>query len=158
MKKVIKLNVILIIFTIMIFYIIRNELIILKVLSITEPYATLIKNGIKEIETRSWKTNYRGKLYIHASSTKMPKEYINNLELMKLVDVNDLNYGNIICVAELVDCIEMTDEFIEKVKENKNEYITGFYSKGRYAWILKNIEVLESPIKAKGHLGIWNFD
>ena len=50
----------------------------MKVLSLTEPYATLIKNGIKTIETRSWKTNYRGKLYIHASSSKIPKEYLNN--------------------------------------------------------------------------------
>ena len=50
----------------------------MKVLSLTEPYATLIKNGSKTIETRSWKTNYRGKLYIHASSTKIPKEYKNN--------------------------------------------------------------------------------
>ena len=40
----------------------------MKVLSLTEPYATLIKKGVKTIETRSWKTNYRGKLYIHASS------------------------------------------------------------------------------------------
>lgn len=39
----------------------------MKVLSIKEPYASLIKNNIKKIETRSWKTNYRGKLYIHAS-------------------------------------------------------------------------------------------
>ena len=44
----------------------------MKVLSLTEPYATLIKNGSKTIETRSWKTNYRGRLYIHASSTKIP--------------------------------------------------------------------------------------
>lgn len=32
----------------------------MKVLSIKEPYATLIANGDKLIETRSWKTNYRG--------------------------------------------------------------------------------------------------
>ena len=38
----------------------------MKVLSIKEPFATLIKNKIKCIETRSWKTNYRGELYIHA--------------------------------------------------------------------------------------------
>ena len=50
----------------------------MKVLSLTEPYATLIAKGIKTIETRSWKTNYRGKLYIHASSTKISKEYKNN--------------------------------------------------------------------------------
>lgn len=130
----------------------------MKVLSLTEPYATLIKNGIKTIETRSWKTNYRGRLYIHASSTKIPKEYIKNKELMSLVDLDKLNYGNIICYCDLVDCIEMTDKFIEEVKKNKKEYISGVYANGRYAWILKNINILDIPIKAKGHLGIWNLD
>lgn len=130
----------------------------MKVLSLTEPYATLIKEGKKKIETRTWKTSYRGKLYIHASSTKIPKEYKNNQGLMSLVDINKLNYGNIICSCELVDCIEMTDEFIEKIKKNKNEYVSGVYARGRYAWILKNIKVLNEPIKAKGHLGIWNLE
>ena len=122
----------------------------MKVLSLTEPYATLIKNEIKTIETRSWKTSYRGKLYIHASSTKIPKEYKNNEKLMSLVNLNELNYGNIICSCELVDCIEMTDKFIEDIKKNKNEYITGVYAVGRYAWILKDIKVLDKPIKANG--------
>lgn len=130
----------------------------MKVLSLTEPYATLIKNGIKTIETRSWKTNYRGKLYIHASSTKIPKEYKENMELMSLVDTSDLNYGRIICSCDLVDCVEMNDEFIEDIKKNKNEYVCGVYANGRYAWILDNIEVLDNPIPAKGHLGIWTMN
>ena len=130
----------------------------MKVLSLTEPYATLIKNGVKTIETRSWKTSYRGKLYIHASSTKISKEYRENKDLMNLVDINNLNYGYIICSCELVDCIEMTDDFIEKVKLDNEEYISGIYARGRYAWILRNIEILDKPIKAKGHLGIWNLE
>ncbi|MBQ7338600.1 MAG: ASCH domain-containing protein [Clostridia bacterium] len=130
----------------------------MKVLSLTEPYATLIRIGIKKVETRSWKTNYRGKLYIHASSTKISKEDRNNAALMSLVDTNELNYGNIICSCELVDCVEMTDAFIEEIKRNKNEYISGLYEVGRYAWILKNVEILDQPIKAKGRLGIWSFD
>lgn len=131
----------------------------MKVLSLTEPYATLIKNGIKTIETRSWNTKYRGTLYIHASSTKTPKTYKENVELMSLVNDDELNYGNIICSCELVDCIEMTEDFVEKIKKlNRNEYITGIYSKGRYAWILENIKALDKPIKAKGHLGIWNYN
>lgn len=130
----------------------------MKVLSLTEPYATLIKIGKKKIETRSWKTSYKGKLYIHASSTKIPKEYKNNTELMSLVNVNNLNYGHIICSCDLVDCIEMTDEFIEKVKKNSDEYISGIYAKGRYAWILENVEIIKKPIEVKGHLGIWNFE
>ena len=129
----------------------------MKVLSLTEPYATIIKEGKKIIETRSWKTNYRGKLYIHASSTKIPKKYRENKDLMNLVDINNLNYGYIVCSCELIDCVKMTDEFIEKVKLNNEEYISGIYARDRYAWILKNIEILDKPIKAKGHLGIWNF-
>lgn len=42
----------------------------MKVISIQEPYASLIKEGYKKIETRSWKTNYRGEILIHASSGK----------------------------------------------------------------------------------------
>ena len=130
----------------------------MKVLSITEPYATLIKKGIKTIETRSWKTSYRGKLYIHASSTRIPKEYRENKELMNLIKEEELSFGKIICSCELMDCVEMTEKFINKIKENEKEYITGFYKEGRYAWILGNIEVLKEPIKAKGHLGIWNME
>lgn len=130
----------------------------MKVLSLTEPYATLIKNGKKKIETRSWKTNYRGKLYIHSSSTKIPNQCRNNIDLMLLVDMDKLNYGNIICSCELVDCIEMTDEFIQEIKKNKTEYISGVYAEGRYAWILEDIRILDEPIRAKGHLGIWNYE
>ena len=130
----------------------------LKVLSLTEPYATLIKLGKKKIETRSFKTNYRGELYIHASSTKIPKEWKNNKELMELVDGNDLNFGYIILKCKLVDCVYMDEEFLDKIKKDKLEFICGDYRLQRYAWILKDIEVLDKPIFAKGKLGIWNFE
>ena len=38
----------------------------MRVLTIKEPFATLISLGIKTTETRSWRTNYRGEIYIHA--------------------------------------------------------------------------------------------
>lgn len=130
----------------------------MKVLSIKEPFASLIKNEIKHIETRSWKTNYRGKLYIHASLANDLKKYQDRLELMELIKDLDLSYGKIICKCNLVDCVYMTEEFIEKIKENQQEYVCGMYSVGRYAWILDNIEVLDEPIEVKGKLGIWNYD
>ena len=37
------------------------------------------------------------------------------------------------------------------------EYKCGHYEVGRYAWILEDVEIIE-PIKAKGKLGIWNFE
>ena len=129
----------------------------MKVLSLTEPCATLKKEKKKLIETRSWKTNYRGELYIHASSTKIPKEWRENKNVMVLVNGMPLNYGNIICKCNLVDCVYMTPEFIKEIKKNHQEYICGIYEVGRYAWILKDIEVIK-PIPTKGHLGVWNYE
>ena len=131
----------------------------MKVLSLTEPCATLIKENKKRVETRSWKTSYRGELYIHASSIKIPKEWKHNKEFMELVKNTPLNFGNIICKCNLVDCIYMTKEYVENMKiNNHQEYICGKYEEGRYAWILEDIEPLGKPIKAKGHLSIWNYD
>lgn len=131
----------------------------MKVLSLTEPCATLIKEKIKKVETRSWKTSYRGELYIHASNTKIPKEWKEDKEFMGLLKDISLNYGNIICKCNLVDCIYMTKEYVENIKNtNYQEYICGKYEEGRYAWILDNIQVLDKPIKAKGHLSIWNYE
>lgn len=39
----------------------------MKAISLLEPWASLIKEKVKYIETRSWQTKYRGELYIHAS-------------------------------------------------------------------------------------------
>ena len=130
----------------------------MKVLSITEPMATLICLGKKKIETRSWKTNYRGELYIHASLTKIRKEWKDNKELMNLLDNSSLNYGSIICKCNLVDCVYMDNDFINKIKKDNQEYICGIYELGRYAWILENVEILDTSIKVKGHLGIWNYE
>ena len=129
----------------------------MKVLSLKEPYASLIANGTKKIETRSWKTSYRGELYIHASLTKIKKEVLDNEELMSLLDNQDFKFGKIICKCNLVDCKYMNDDLINEVKKNHNEYICGEYSVGRYAWILENIELIK-PIEAKGKLSIWNYD
>ena len=130
----------------------------MKVVSIIEPWASLIKEKVKYIETRSWKTNYRGKLYIHASLKKVPKkdERINNL--ITLLKDKDFKYGHIIAEATLVDCIYMDEDFISKIKNNNQEYICGEYSIGRYAWVLEDIKELSKPIPAKGSLGIWNYN
>ena len=130
----------------------------MKVLSLTEPYASLIKNKIKRIETRSWNTNYRGELFIHASLTNISKDTYQNNELRKLIDFSSCEHGKIICKCNLVDCIYMTKDFINDMKTNHyQEYICGDYQEGRYAWILDDIVPLEKAIPAKGQLSIWNY-
>ena len=126
----------------------------MKVLSIKEPFATLIKDGVKIYETRSWKTNYRGEIYIHASLSLSKSE---RLESASKYLKSEIKPGFILCKCELVDCIPMTDEFIKYINKETSEYDYGLYSEGRYAWKLKVLEVLDEPIPAKGKLGIWNY-
>ena len=128
----------------------------MKALSIREPYATIIKLGLKQYETRSWKTKYRGPIYIHASSGRIPKTWKQNKRLMSLVENASLNFGKLVVKANLTDCVYMDEEFIKSVKANETEYLSGFYEVGRYAWKLENIEVVNSSEIVKGHLGIWN--
>jgi len=131
----------------------------MKVISLLEPWASFIKEKVKYIETRSWKTNYRGELYIHASKRKLTKKnFIEYSEQLNLLKNTDFKYGYIIAKCNLVDCKLMTEELIKEVKKNHKEYITGHYEVGRYAWILKDIEILKEPIEAKGQLGIWEYN
>ena len=130
----------------------------MKVLSLMEPWATLINEGKKVIETRSWKTSYRGELYIHASSKKIKESDAHTIELLKLIPNVQMGYGHILCKCKLVDCIYMNQEFLDEIQKNNQEFLCGEYSLGRYAWILEDIEPLDTPIPAKGHLSIWNYE
>lgn len=129
----------------------------MKVLTIKEPFATLIKTKVKYIETRSWKTNYRGELYIQAGIAKITKDIFDRKELVELYKDKEMGYGNIICKCNLVDCVYMTKEFIDNEKEkNYENFIAGNYKEGRYAWVLEDVVEIE-PIPVKGQLGIWNY-
>ena len=130
----------------------------MKTLSIQEPYASLILNGYKKIETRSWKTNYRGEILIHASLSKNFLKTITDKYVLDLIKNIQLNYGKIICKAKLIDCIEMTEDYIEKIKLNQKEYSLGIYKTNRYAWILEDIEPLEKAIETQGKLGLWEYN
>ncbi|MBQ6841300.1 MAG: ASCH domain-containing protein [Bacilli bacterium] len=124
----------------------------MKVLSIKEPFASLIKDGKKKIETRSWKTNYRGEIYIHASLTKQKLD-----ERIKILnEMIEPKPGYVLCKANLVDCIYMDEDYINEIKKTE-EYLYGHYEVGRYAWVLKDVVII-NPFLVKGKLGIWNLE
>lgn len=55
----------------------------MKVLTLKQPWATLVAEGIKKYEFRSWRTKYRGKVLIHAGSgiDKKEMDKYKNLDL-----------------------------------------------------------------------------
>lgn len=123
----------------------------MKVLSIRQPWASLIAYDYKEYEFRSWRTKYRGELYIHASS-QVEKE---NMEFFKDFGI-PFETGKIIAKVNLDDVVEINEEFENSLIE-KCPSVYG-HSKGRggYGWKVSN-PILIKPIPVKGKLGIWNF-
>lgn len=124
----------------------------MKVLTIREPWASLIINGYKEYEFRSWKTNYRGKILIHAGLKletgiiERFKEY--NLEYQK---------GVIIGEADLVDCILVDNNFISKLRDINPIVYGNSNHDETYAWKLENIKKYDKVIPVTGKLGLWNY-
>ena len=124
----------------------------MKTITLKQPWATLVAEGIKKYEFRSWKTNYRGKILIHAGAGIEKNE-------MKTFEDLDLEYPSkrIIAEAELVDCIELDDELNDKIIAEKN---IAYGSKRRtgFAWKLEKIRKINSDDIVSGQLGLWNYD
>ena len=125
----------------------------MKALTIKEPWATLIIDGYKKYEFRSWKTNYRGKILIHAGMSE-EKDM-----LKKFKDYNlNCSKGMIIGEALLTDCILVTKEFEEELlKIDKTVYGRESHEM-TYAWELENVIKYDKPIHIKGKLGLWNYE
>lgn len=129
----------------------------MKAITIKEPWASMISHGWKTMETRSWATSYRGRIAIHAGKGKADKDWMKNVpEMMEIID-GDVHPGCVIAYADLVDCIPITEEVINSVKENRTEYISGFYELGRYALVLDNIRKVD-PFPVRGRQRIWNLE
>lgn len=152
----------------------------MKALTILEPWASLIACGAKKIETRSWRTNYRGKIAIHAAAkhTKLQFKEPYHDALSKYYNLHvpysadEMPYGCVIAIADLVDCLQVVDSYVGLVPGGViskkaylsdrrvifgNELIFGNYPVGGYAWILENIQRIE-PVPAKGQQGLWNWE
>jgi len=126
----------------------------MKVLTIKQPWATLIMQGDKRFEFRSWKTKYRGELLIHAGKGIDTK----SVERLKKYLPEELPSGKILGKVKLVDCIKCDDNFKEMcIKENKDVYGKSSFDE-TYAWQIEDVEVFDIPIEAKGKLSFWEYD
>ena len=126
----------------------------MKVLTIKQPWATLIMQGDKKYEFRSWQTKYRGELLIHAGKS-VDKEAIKRLG--KYLPEN-LPLGKILGKVRLVDCIKMSPEFKEILLKENSEIYTKSSFQENYGWQVTDIEVFKEPIEAKGRLSLWEYN
>jgi activating signal cointegrator 1 len=137
-----------------------------KVLTLTQPWASLVANGSKSIETRSWRTPYRGPLLIHAAKgfPKWAKQTCEEEDFRNALGgllPNQLPVGCIICRVSLLACVKVTE--VDKLRvvgliPRAQEIIFGDYSEGRWAWGMKLEERFIEPIKIGGQLGLWEYE
>lgn len=139
----------------------------MKALTVRQPWASLIVLGIKQMETRSWHTHYRGSLVIHAAEAapgRRGRRMVGEFEVEKdrfglllrgpgLAWPYRLPLGAAIGVTELFQIRSTTHS--EHAPDDR-QLSLGDHSPGRYAWSLTS----SSPIREvyiQGRLGLWDF-
>jgi activating signal cointegrator 1 len=159
----------------------------IRVITLWQPYASLIAIGLKKCETRSWGTKYRGKLAIHAAKRACCTADLRNwgllpqrgeLALSSQEQIekalypfleNGFPYGRILAIADLSDCILMSnhvrgnemwqkllhpDRSILIAEQAPIEREVGDWQPGRYAWKLDSVCPIAEPIPYKGSQGL----
>lgn len=137
----------------------------MKVITIRQPWASLIMVGAKGIETRSWATSYRGPILIHASASigKMEQELCATEPFKHyLRELKSLPTGCILGKATL-RAVYPTSHLLGCFQShpgvyNPNEKHFGDYTAGRYGWLLSDVVAFQQPIPAKGQLGLWTYN
>lgn len=111
-------------------------------LSIQQPWADLIINHGKDIENRSWSTEFRGQILIHTGS-KFDRESFDKLKKAgwyKNVFESHFQKGGIVGITEIVGC----------VTESPSVWFFG-----EFGFVLQNSKPLPFH-RCKGQLMIYN--
>lgn len=129
----------------------------MKVITIKQPWATLIAEGYKEYEFRTWKTKYRGDILIHAGKS-LDKDAIKRFKHFNL----DYPTGQIIAKVTITDCVKV-DDTLRNILATKDPIVyKGVINKESndwdgYGFKLENV-IKVDPIEVNGKLGLWEFD
>ena len=134
----------------------------MKAITLHQPWATLIAIGEKRYETRSWPTNYRGLIAIHAGKSIPPyarallddSHFFAILRRRGVEDLDRLPRGAVVAIARLVNCYRIPNR---PLAISETERMLGDWSPGRYAWSLMDIQAIE-PVPIAGSQGLWEWN
>jgi hypothetical protein len=118
----------------------------MKALSIQQPWASLIIRGHKDVENRSWPTNYRGPLLIHAGKT-FDREgllFIRNTFGYICDGLEDGSIFPLGCIIGRVNLIGCCTRHPSK----------WFF--GPYGFVLQSPVIMKPPIPYRGKLSLFD--
>lgn len=121
----------------------------MKVVSVKQPWATLITLGIKPIENRSWRTEYRGKLLIHSSAKPVVPDALS-FNQKQLIET----YRNKL-VPDLFSCIIGEVNLVACVQNHKSIWA----EPGLWHWVFESAIHYDNPVtNVKGSQSLWNWE
>jgi hypothetical protein len=130
----------------------------IKALSLWNPWAEYIKCGVKRHETRSWATNYRGLVAIHAAKRWTDEEIeaarTLNRQFPAIPLVENPPLGVMLGICRLLNCVP-TESLVKNI--SAHERAVGGWAEGRFAWEMEVLEVFDTPIEAKGQQGLFDW-
>jgi hypothetical protein len=156
----------------------------LRAISLTQPWASAVADGVKLWETRSWSTKHRGPLAICSTKAAPAQPLIYGRG-------KPMPRGFVLAVVDLVDVLPMTgwakpgresvvvhgdgtlDHFVPSdrwtegheapddgatvglVSDITDQDPLGYFFPGRYAWRLENVRPLAEPVPVTGRQGVF---
>lgn len=136
-----------------------------RALSLHQPWASLVVAGVKRVETRSWSTQFRGPLIVHASkaySTRLERAANRIERVLEMtgrldevgpdgLDLEKMPRGAFLGVVRLVT-VAPTPNYSPSALERN----LGDFSPGRFAWVFEDARALDEPVDGRGLPGLWS--
>jgi len=132
----------------------------MRALTISQPYASLIADGLKPVENRRWPTKYRGPLAIHAGKGT---QYLDGAELAQYPT------GAVIATCQLIACFSRDEAIVLADQKTLSRELMDLgwelghmlwllgheHCEGPLCWVLSDVAKLPEPIPARGRQGLW---
>lgn len=125
----------------------------MKALTVKQPWASAIASGAKRVENRTWRTNHRGRLAIHAGRG-VDRDGRDILASVGVRLPAELPAGAIVAVVDVLGCVD---------RSYHARHLSLFatiaddpLACGPVCWILENAVALVRPVRCDGALGLWD--
>lgn len=127
-----------------------------RALSVRQPWAWAICHGWKDVENRTWRSHFRGPLYIHAGrqirgglgrydDCEYVCERIAEATGFTVTSLwrqyeREVRFGALVGQVEMVDCVESSESP---------------WFKGPFGFVFQEARFLDEPVKMPGRLGLF---
>jgi len=145
----------------------------MKVLSVCQPWAWLLVNGLKDVENRSWTTRHRGPLLIHAGICNSASWKKNRFADAAMLDAiffrlqalgieppvipKAIESGGIVGRVTLLDCVRRpAGELLPFVQDHVRALASPWFV-GPVGWLVADARPLPF-VPLRGHLQLFDYD